>query len=301
MAGGADKFFGRVYELTLGNQTFRASTNPNADALDIKFKVERCPEARTQKASVSILGMSMENMMKFLKLATMEQGKALKENLKVMLMAGYDKTGLACIVDGVAATASITQPPEIWLNITVLEGSYQDEDILYHFKDDNNPVNLMELCKLVCGKYGYAFNDKSNGKANGVTVSSYGTGRPMTLKEALDELSNDADWNLTADAHTKQVFAYPKSDHEPPDNDEITMDAENGLIRVGGISVNACEITAFLQPNPSGQGKFSKLRLKSEFNSHANGVWLFNGITQIGHYRGQEWYTIFKCKQPKRG
>ena len=119
------KYFGRKYRLTLAppeGRSYTFVTTAGAPAMDIKFDVTYARGQTAREGSVSVLGLGTKLINRFISLAGETRGQAMSELVRVKLEAGYfTAAGMVEIFDGFAWYATVTAPPQRWLNIKVSE------------------------------------------------------------------------------------------------------------------------------------------------------------------------------------
>ena len=122
---GSSKYFGRKYRLVLDlpdDKKYTFETKPGLPAMDIKFDVTYARGQTAREGTVSILGLGRKLINKFISLSGETRGLAMSKLVRVKLEAGYfSDTGMVEIFDGFAWYASVTAPPQMWLNIKVSE------------------------------------------------------------------------------------------------------------------------------------------------------------------------------------
>lgn len=335
------KYFGRYYHLVIEQdgkdgkkrELLNAETLPGKPALDIKFSTSypRGAGLNARQGEISVLGLSFETMTKITRLAALDKGRALSERIRVKLDAGYfSSAGWSNIFDGIIWNASLTSPPEMWLNMQVSEINpfgpklLEEED---RKKGKEGPFNskkeyhsIVELMNDVATFYGekegidLKFKDKRQDKSIGKGLKEFKAPTELnycTLKEALTFLSGNLanNWMFlltrasggTSGKMARVIEGYAKDDNTQYDSRNIIVDADHGLLSVSGISVLGGEVTTFLNKSSDA---ISHLKLTSKLNPHANGRYFILNTTHKGHYEGNEWYTTYNCtareKKPQK-
>lgn len=285
----AEPYFGRCYKLELGDK-LKFETEMDKAALDIRFSVTRALEGKETKGSVSILGLSLDTMQPFMDLAAMEQGTAWKQRMRIKLFAGYYGTGMVPIIDGYAIRASITAPPEMWLNIIVNEAPVGGLRVTPSIPFSSDPIPIGKVAKQIFEQFGMGFQDLTEDKlSEKVKISSFGEGEPITLDTAIAKISEYAEWSLVLEQ--KVVWAYDKNQNKSG-KAKVQINKNTGLLAVDGITVTDGIVTARLQVQDM---RLGRLVLKSELNKQANGEYKVTKIDYVGHFRGNEWFTRYHC------
>ena len=296
MAGTA--YFGRYYRLRLstGNGTLAEYyTEAGKPALDIKFDVSFCRNQHCRMGTVSILGLKWETMHTYLQLSAKPKGEALKDKLRVELAAGYfTSAGVTEIISGFAHYASITAPPQMWLNLKVAEynpdGGKKCSDTITGCK------TIAALAKKVMGRFaqaeGVQFDFADHTQDHICTEDkSYSFTYDGCLKEVIEKMSKELDDRVTFILKGAVLEAYDVP-LEKACKGNIEVDKDNGLLSVTGIDAVNGEITTFLankDPN------LPFMTLKSELNPQANGKYQIVKKHFVGHYAGPEWYVRYHC------
>jgi len=290
--------FGRWYKIKIG--PFEYEVQKGKPAYNIKFDINFARAGIYREGSISILGLSLSTMAPILALTTMDKPRAISdENNIVSLEAGYLDGPHIEIFKGCVWEASVTSPPEMWLNLQVK--SIEKTCIVQktkEFKVKDPPwkkkeiaTGLIELFEAPGGgKYG--FEDKTTAKIGDVeTVRAFGNGNQWTLTSAVEAINGlSARWQCVLDGN--YLKAYNRNITEPSINGDIKVSKDTGLLAVSGITVTNADVTTFLDdPNPD----LCNLLLQSEKNKEANGKYLILRKRFQGHFEGPEWYTIYNC------
>lgn len=302
MAGNS-LYFGRYYKLTLGDDTY--VTEPGKPAMDIKFDVTYARGSTARDGTVSILGLSHQAINKFISLAAKCRGDAMSQMIPVRLEAGYfSAAGIVEIFDGFAYYATITSPPNMWLNIKVSEVNPLGNKVVK--LDDLAPTNLLDLCNKVLSEFsraeGLEFEvvDKTFGQILAKEESKRIHFGECTLSDAVRKLNSEASENVLFILRThcgvgqRILEAVDKKPERAYDGaNDVLVDAQNGLLSVSGLdAVSGC-VTTFLDGRYPDE--MNHLVLRSELNPQGNGRYYIIKKQYVGHFMGQEWYTRYFC------
>ena len=306
----SSKYFGRAYRLTLqepkgGTTVFE--TKDGLPAMDIKFDVTYALGQTAREGSVSILGLTHERIHKYIDLAAMERGAALKQRMKIMLEVGYATGETVEVLNGFVWYATVTSPPQMWLNMKVSEydpmGSKAIEAPIVTQK-----VPMRQILQEVCD----AISDEDNGEGipcefadmtedsiidDDTDLKTIEFGTKPTIEDIISKLNSSYD-------KAQFILRSRKGDDtliiEGHDKDKmkavsgiVKVDGENGLLSVTGLdAVSGC-ITTFI--DGSATDELCRLELDSKLNPQANGTYIIIKKQYVGHYMGQEWYTRYFC------
>lgn len=307
---GTPKYFGRYYKLVLeppeGNSLV-FETKESEPAMDIKFDVTYARGQTAREGTISILGLSMDTMHTFLELSGMTRGKAMSELVHIRLDAGYfTKAGYVNILDGFAWHATISSPPNMWLEIKVSE--YNPMGGRGIMIKQIGPVALPSAVQSFVdnfsgtkgeGKTFIVEDNTEDGIFQKSTKKITIPGGTYTLGDAIRHLNKTVDDNIqfilktsNDDAGVRTILAIDKQDKKSTQG-EVYVDGENGLLSVTGIdAINGC-ITTFL--DGTWDDAMSHLNLTSNLNPQANGRYYIVKKQYVGHYMGQEWYSRYFC------
>lgn len=298
-------YFGRRYRLTIGNKTFEVEDGE--PAMDIKFDVTYARGQTAREGTVSILGLGHKTIHEFISLAAQARGEALSQLIPVKLDAGYfSNAGMVQIFDGFAYYATVTSPPQMWLNIKVSEYNPLGgkKAVIPSNLNQPKPMSqiLTSLCDIFSDSEGIDFDWEDNTEEQIITSDT----EPKTIEFSDKASLSDVISKLSSSLSDKVQFLLRsyKSDEtriiecldkhdRMAQEDVIKVDKDHGLLSVTGIdAVSGC-ITTFLDGRCSDQ--LCHLDLESEMNQQANGRYYIVKKQHVGHFMGQEWYTRYFC------
>lgn len=304
-------YFGRKYRLTFekkgeGKTVFEVENGK--PAMDIKFEVTYAREQKAREGTISILGLGHKTIHKFIKLAAMGRGLALNEHLRVKLEAGYfTEAGMVEILNGFAFYATVTSPPQMWVNIKVSEydpmsGLAIQMPGARDFTNKLMPSMLEALCSVLTVHEGYKFSweDKTQEQViyKDKELKTIDFGDRSTLSQIIVKLntcmSDKVQFCLssTKNDDTRIIEGHDISPDKVTEG-TVPVDGDNGLLSVTGIdAVGGC-VTTFLDGRYPDE--LCHLVLKSKLNQQANGTYYIIKKQYVGHFMGQEWYTRYFC------
>lgn len=305
------RYFGRRYKLhfDVNGTSLDLDSTTTYTPCDIKFDVSYAQGQTARAGTIGVLGLKEEDIEVFLRLSAMTRGEAMSEMVHCRLDAGYESAaGMVNIMDGIVWYASVTSPPQKWVNLNVCE---------YHqlgskkFEIGNlKPLPLNVLCDTLCQKFSEEENipfkciDETEGellsteKARKITFAKEET--VESVVKALNEQASDKVRFIlcTEGDTTPRILKAVNKESDKAYDRTVYVNGNTGLLAVTGIdAINGC-VTTFIDKE-SDQSGFCKLNLKSELNPQANGIYYIVRKQHIGHYMGQEWYTRYTCSDKK--
>ena len=296
-------YFGRKYRLTIGEQTFEVEDGK--PAMDIKFDVTYARGQTAREGTVSILGLGHKTIHEFISLAAMARGEALSQLVPVKLDAGYfSPAGMVQIFDGFAWYASITSPPQMWLNIKVSEYNPLGGKKVKVTPFTNLAMSsiLTTICDLFSDEEGVEFDWEDNTEDHVITsdkeLKSIDFGDEASLSDVIAKLSSSLSDKVQfllrsyKSDKTRIIECLDKAEDKVQPG-TVKINKDSGLLSVTGVdAVSGC-ITTFLDGRNDDQ--LCHLDLKSELNQQANGKYYIVKKQHVGHFMGQEWYTRYFC------
>lgn len=295
-------FFGRKYELTVGESTWVSELGK--PAMDIKFELSHAIGTLYKEGTISILGLRKERMNSILELAALDPGTARQRLLSVKLTAGYHSAaGTVDLFRGFVVYATITSPPNMWLNMKVSEINPRSGTAI-NCNVSGEPT-VTELVETLIQRanaagdaapYGYEFVDHTVGqKCSSRRIANFMVGQ-APLVDALGKLSEATGKFATFLFRGLTIEAYDVCPEDRPPDDIITIDGDHGLLSVSGISVTNARVTTFIQNRPTSLTWFN---LDSKLNPQANGKYQILREEFKGHFAGREWYMIYEGSAKK--
>lgn len=296
-------FFGRKYKLTLGKLTFEVEDGK--PAMDIKFDVTYARGQTAREGTVSILGLGHKTIHDFISLAAQARGEALSQLIPVKLDAGYfTQAGMVSIFDGFAWYASVTSPPQMWLNIKVSEYNPLGGKKVKISPFKNLPMNriLTSICDIFSIEEGVEFDWDDNTEDQVITgdkeLKSIDFGDEASLSDVISKLSSSLSDKVqfllrSNNTDGTRIIECLDKAEDKVQEDTVKINKNSGLLSVTGVdAVSGC-ITTFLDGRCS--PNICHLELESELNQQANGKYFIVKKQHVGHFMGQEWYTRYFC------
>lgn len=315
--GAEPLYFGRKYRLSITppeGDRLVLDVQEDTTPLDIKFDVTYAIGQVAREGTVSILGLGWDTIEPILEMSAMARGDALAEHVHLKLEAGYlSKAGMVEIFDGYIYYATVTSPPEMWVNLKISEvNPYGGPTCDITVTDLLTPRDIVQgILDKFSKAEGVNFRlvDKTKDKLfdNDKEKTKFSMdGDKQTLKAVLQKLS---DWRpkyvftlatIEAASNDRIVEVHSKEGGDAGDEGEdVRVDKDNGLLSVSGIDAVSGHITTFIDGR--WKDKLSHIRLKSELNPQANGRYRILKKQYTGHYTGKEWYTKYFCSNRVRG
>lgn len=302
------KFFGRYYKLTITKPegpSLEFEVEDGKPAMDIKFDVKYARGQTAREGTVSILGLSVDTMNSILMLAGMTRGKAMSQLIRVRLEVGYfTSAGTVEVINGFAWYATITSPPQMWLNIRISEVNPLGARTVTF--GNVSGKSIRQVVETVLARFvkeeGMEFRledatedqiiDEEKDRSVQFTDAVSLSGALSVLNEKLD----DKVWFLLKTRDNEKirtVLALDKDADKVTPADDVQIDGDNGLLSVTGIdAINGC-ITTFIDGTVAEE--LTHLVLRSALNPQANGRYYIVRKEFVGHFMGQEWYTRYFC------
>lgn len=303
-------YFGRKYRLTIDipdKGTSVYEVEPGKPAMDIKFDVTYARGQTAREGTLSILGLRYDTITEFIRLAAKDRGAAMKEFVHVRLEAGYfSAAGMVEVFDGFAYSATVTSPPQMWLNININEynprGGIDKIDM-----GDPGPMSLGALSRHMMALIGAAegvtievIDKTEDGILDKIENIHLPPKSSFSLAQAINCLNQHGSDKVQfilrthmADSDTRHLEAHDIDSGKQVRADPVIVNKDNGLLSVTGITAVDGRITTFIDGR--WEDELSHLDLTSELNPHANGLYSILKKQYVGHYMGQEWYTIYTC------
>lgn len=311
-------FFGRKYRLTIqapgdNGKLDVFEVEDGKPAMDIKFNVTYARGATARDGTISILGLGHRRIHDYVSLAAMCRGQAMSKLQRVRLEAGYFPQGnLIEILNGFAYYATVSSPPQMWLDIKVSEynplGDLPIEGIV-GMTNMKPSVLLKTILAKVATREGVGFThidktENSSFDSCDEPMKTSFTGKE-NLAGVIQKLNADFSdrWQFTLRTNRstngdRTVEVHSKKDFEVVPGAPALVDKDHGLLSVTGLdAVSGC-VTTFLDTRYPDE--LTHLKLKSELNQQANGTYYILKKQYVGHYLGNEWYTRFFCSDRRK-
>lgn len=311
---GTPIYFGRRYRLSLhipGQNPKVFEVQAGLPAMDIKFDVTYARGQTAREGTISILGLGYKTIHEFIALAGETRGYAMSRLIRVKLEAGYfSAAGMVEILNGFAWYATVTSPPQMWLNIKVSE--YNPLGGKTATLGITEPLTMRNILDQVASKFTEVENNGGESIAfevvdktqdlivdnSQVLIGPIDFGDGVTLAEAIQILNQNLSDEVLVILRSRnidntRIIECLDKNKQKAARGEVMVDKDNGLLTVTGIdAVNGC-ITTFLDGRY--QDELSHLVLQSELNKQANGRYYIIKKQYVGHFMGQEWYVRYFC------
>lgn len=276
-------FFNRSYHLTITDELTKKSRTYTE--LDIKFSVKRPVGPCKVEAHISILGLSAQTINELTAVSIMAPVQAFQKKKRITLTAGYEGNETA-IFTGYITHAVCDPPPNMWLHITAYTFS---EDVQEVFKCSlKNGTKLKDAFEYAAKLLGYTPKWEYTGFNKDVAGWTI-CGNRTNIIQCLNEL---ASWYVFVDGQ----FLYAVDKHIKYRQSAVSgsLDRKNGLIRVLDVNYYGATFQTWLR-NDVPLARFVKL--VSELIPSASGVYNIYEKEYRGHFRGDEWFTIYSGKR----
>jgi hypothetical protein len=311
---GVPIYFGRRYRLSLhipGQEPKVFEVQAGLPAMDIKFDVTYARGQTAREGTISILGLGYKTIHEFIALAGETRGYAMSRLIRVKLEAGYfTAAGMVEILNGFAWYATVTSPPQMWLNINVSE--YNPLGARKVSLGITEPMTMRNILEKVASRFTEVENDGGESVAFAVVdktqdlivdnsqdlIGPIDFGGDVSLAEAIQILNQNLSDEVMVILRSRnidktRVIECLDKNKRKAARGEVRVDKDNGLLTVTGIDVvNGC-VTTFLDGR--WEDELSHLILQSELNKQANGRYYIIKKQYVGHFMGQEWYVRYSC------
>ena len=251
-------------------------------SLDFKFEIEKFASNTVTEFTVSVYGLSMDNIKA---LTIWKTDEAYKEKRKIEVYAGYKDGGInSPLAQGFITNALPTPPPELALNFTCMGTtaifSIVDEPVVERDKTIKEVIE--SIASLLKVKLEWKVEKPiSDGKIKAFTIE----GSVNNLFEKIKQ-----SFNILLQLRADRLIAFDKDFYinGKPDTLSHKVDKEHGLLSLGNITLKGADITVRLNDRYQ---ILDNVSLKSELIPSANGDYIISRIIHKGHLRGKEWIT----------
>lgn len=258
------------------------------DSLDFKFEGVKLGDI-CNDFTVSILGLSTDTINT---LTVWDLARAIKRRRKIRVYAGYSTDSIASpIFEGIVMEAIPSPPPNKWLSFKCMYiGPQPEPGIATQYVEGKIEKVFKQLVKNVNLTY-----------ENKTTTESYvpmwkvtSVDKNQTVKFKIDKspMANLSDFANTfgIKCYCEGVCIYAvdaKGWYKTP-HDAKVISVDTGLIDIPFIDLAGAKIKLRLSDDIA---LFSWVYLKSELIPSANGYYYAIEKKQVGHFRGDDWYT----------
>lgn len=276
-------FYKRTYSLTITDEL--SGWSRTYTELDIKFQIKRAITQTAFQSTISILGLSVEDINRLTVTATSMFSDAMRMRKKVELSAGYNGDN-TLIYRGYIVSATVTSPPEMWLTMTAVNYYDVGDELGDHYIVKGTKLvdvidyfaNVMDMVPNT-SKF-----SKGDLKINGFST----TGGKSNIIRDLNALYNG--WVVYEDLGNLIATDLKYNKMDDQEEEAVELDRNNGLLAISNVTFYGVQVTTFLQDIPLFASRF---RLTSELMPSANGIYRIKEREFIGHYRGNEWFSKF--------
>ncbi len=255
---------------------------------------------------VSICGLDKATTETLTTICSEEQ--ALKERKQIRVEAGYEDTKKALIIDGSILSAVPTMPPDIWIDCLVLNGYERQQEM--KSVSVKGSFNIKELAEIIAKQIGV-----KNGVICRIDNDVYGKRfyqrktQNISLIDTVENILNVISQNYSVeegdmygvpvayiDNETLIVDYENFSEAEGQSRTHHKIDKNNGMIGLPEITKagTIANITTLLKPEIL---VGDVIDLESVMIKKANGQYNVIGISYVGDFRGENWYSMFTCRR----
>lgn len=271
-------YFHRTYSLSItGNDV-----NVSIDSLDIRFEVNLYTGPRTGDASITIIGLTRDTIAPFEALTVIDPGEVINKNIIIELKAGYDGNNKT-IFYGNLVSASVSAPPELALSLSAIAFS----GVMAQSKEYTvaSGTKLHDAVRGAIAEFGATLNITASVENEDIGEKVF-TGDLISFVRQIENMAN---WSATY-VHDKDGDTVILSDKN---NDDVAAELSktSGLLGVQSVTCYGATICTWLSECQCALANC--VRLTSELNPSASGVYRVYKLQYKGAFRGKEWYTMF--------
>lgn len=177
---------------------------------------------------------------------------------KVLLYAGRQSYGTSLVIVADVISASISQPPDIWLTMKALTGNFYNGQVVS--KIQSSAATVSQIADQVSKDLGLSLNFQADDK----NVSNYSfTGGALKQVGKLGDMGN---YNAYVDDNTLVV----KNKGKPLENQAKIINSGTGMIGIPELSPFGVKVKFMIDPNTR---VGSAITVQSELNPAANGTY----------------------------
>lgn len=254
------------------------------EGFSVDFTITKVASAQMNEAEIKIANIIKADR-DFLVTATSPLQRP-RQRKRVILYAGYESTGVTRRFVGDITLATVTQPPDIWLQLKAQTGYYNRGDIIARSGDAQN--NLSELSSRVAQDLGLTLDFQASDKS----VANYAyTGGALAQVDKL--------------GHAGLVDAYVDDDRLVVKNrgkelaGRVRKLSENtGMIGIPEVDERGVKVKMLMDQHT---GLGTLLDIESTLNPAANGRFTVYKMRENCSMRGQPFYIEAEATRPGLG
>lgn len=271
-------FYKRSYHLTFTDEV--TGVSKTYTDLDIKFNISRMIVQAKMEASIDVLGLSWNTINEITATSIMSPPEARQLRKRVTLTAGYDGNEMA-LFTGYISYAICDPPPEMWLH---MKADNYNEDVSSQYQlSIAKGTRLKDVFNYAANKIGFQPKWEYTGDNKECSEMLITCNSKTGVIKAVNDL---ADWMVFYD--NQFLFACDNRDKASIG----TVNRNTGLIRVNKVDYVGVAFQTWIRNE---YPLAAYVNLESELIPAANGKYFIVSKTFNGHYRGNEWFTIYDC------
>jgi hypothetical protein len=247
--------------------------------LDFKFKVKSLAGIYTD-FSVSVLGLSASTITD---LTVWNPVEAIKKPRRIIVYAGYAKTGEEVIASGYIWYATPTPPPEMWMNFECKQFLGYSDRIEKPYTLKNK--YMREIFTTIAAECGYRGDYRTS---DNKLVSSF------TIEGKKGELARTFAYRFGKKVCLwSNILICEDNDGERRNPEKkVLVSQDTGLLSIGQIDIIGARITTRLRADIK---IFDWIELQSTLIPSSNGPYFVIEEETEGHFRGEVWQTTYRC------
>lgn len=276
------------------------------EGLDVRFTIQNIGDAAMNEAQISICNLPRGDL-EFL--TTWEEwDRARSENKIVRLSAGYNDD-VALLYEGYIVHALPTRPPDVWLNMRLLQHYEKNVRIYSELLRGNNTLkdtalyianqlglqlswqaDAVDLAEKIIPNFSWSGSQldviKQLKKLAGIDVYMEGSQLVVSDRRVIVDETNTSVRTVPPQFLSQTYSADSQKIASNAYDYEIT--AANGMLDIPYVDPLGVEVRMLLN-NKIKRG--DRILLNSEYLPSAFGIYDVFNVTHVGHLRGQQFYT----------
>lgn len=243
------------------------------DGMSVEYSITKTGGTRLNEAEIKISNLSRD-VRNFIVTATSPLSSPRREK-SVRIYAGYESTGVTRRFVGDVISATLSQPPDIWLTMTARTGAFSQGNILarnapYH-------TNLSVLARSVAEDLGLTLDFQAEDK---------GIGNYSFTGSALKQVNKLADAGLV-DAYVDDDRLIVKDRGAPLKGNRRKLSKKTGMIGMPHVNEKGATVTMLFDPYTA---IGTELEIESTINPAANGLYTVCGLRENCALRSSQFY-----------
>jgi hypothetical protein len=209
-----------------------------------------------------------------------------RQRKSVAVYAGYASTGVTRRFVGDVTSATVSQPPDIWLTMKAKTGFFQRGNVLARSAPARQP--LSELAKGVAADMGLSLEFQATDKQ----IANYAFTGPALKQVGKLEAAG------LVDAYVEDDRLVVKDRGKGLAGKTRKLSEETGMIGIPEVDERGVKVKMLMDPHT---GVGATLEISSRLNPAANGRFTVYKIRETGATRNTPFYLEAECLRPGMG